>query len=281
MILSLLMSFADWDIISPAKFRGLGNFREAFTEDPSFYASLWATLKYTAFSVPLGIIGSMALALLLNQKVKGVAIYRSLYYLPSISSFVAASLIWRRLFNPEGGLVNAVIYGSSGHSMVGDALSRYVGTPDKMVDWLGNQVTALPAIIIMSLWGIGGGMVIFLAGLQGIPQHYYEAATLDGAGAVGKFRNVTLPLLTPTIFFTLITGLIGSLQVFTQAFIMTQGGPNDATRFFVYHLYLAAFDSVRMGYASALGWILFAIVLVFTLIQVRGSKWVYYEADTK
>ncbi|RYG29361.1 sugar ABC transporter permease, partial [bacterium] len=184
-------------------------------------------------------------------------------------------------FGKDTGLINAMIYGSSGHSMLGDWLSNLAGTPGQMVDWLGNEVTALPALIVMSLWGVGGGMVIFLAGLQGIPQHYYEAATLDGAGAVGKFRNVTLPLLTPTIFFTLITGLIGSLQAFTQAFIMTQGGPNDATRFFVYHLYQNAFESVRMGYASALGWILFGIVLIFTLIQVRGSKWVYYEAEAK
>ena len=282
MILSLLMAFADWDIILPARWRGLGNFREAFTEDPSFWTSMWVTLKYTAISVPLGIVASLGLALLLNQKVRGVSLYRSLYYIPSIASAVAAALIWRRIFNPETGLLNAMIYGGEGgSSWLGSLLSNWAGTPGKPVDWLGNEKTALPALIIMSVWGVGGSMVIFLAGLQGIPEYYYEAATLDGAGTLGKFRSVTVPLLTPTIFFTLITGLIGSLQVFTQAFIMTQGGPNDATRFFVYHLYLNAFGSARMGYASALGWILFAVVLVFTAIQLKGSKWVYYEADAK
>ncbi len=281
MVLSLLMAFADWDVITPARFRGFGNFREAFTDDPSFWPSLWVTLKYTTISVPLGIAGALGLALLLNQKVRGVAVYRSLYYIPSIASAVAASLIWRRVLNPESGLLNTLLYGTSGHSWIGERLSAWAGTPGKPVDWLGNDGTALPALIIMSVWGIGGGMVIFLAGLQGIPQYYYEAATLDGAGAIGRFRNVTLPLLTPTIFFTLITGLIGSLQVFTQAFVMTGGGPNDATRFFVFHLYQNAFDAVRMGYASALGWVLFGIVLVFTLIQVKGSKWVYYEADAR
>ena len=281
MILSLLMAFANWDIIEPARYRGLGNFREAFTEDPSFWTSMWVTLKYTVVSVPLGIAGALGLALLLNQKVRGVAVYRSLYYIPSIASAVAASLIWRRIFNPDAGLLNALVYGPDGKSWLGHLLSAWAGNPDKPVDWLGNPGTALPALIIMSVWGIGGGMVIFLAGLQGIPEHYYEAATLDGAGTLGKFRNVTLPLLTPTIFFTLITGLIGSLQVFTQAFVMTSGGPDDATRFFVYHLYMNAFGSARMGYASALGWILFAVVLVFTAIQIRGSKWVYYEAEAK
>lgn len=281
MILSLLMAFADWDIIQPARYRGLGNFVEAFTADPSFYPSLKATFKYTILAVPLGIIGSLSLALLLNQKVRGVAVYRAMYYIPSIASVVAASLIWRKIFNPDTGLLNRFLYGAEGNSAFGMALSRWAETPGKPVDWLGNENTALYALVIMSLWGVGGGMVIFLAGLQGIPANYYEAATLDGAGTLGRFRNVTLPLLTPTIFFTLVTGLIGTLQVFTQAYVLTGGGPNDATRFFVFHLYANAFQSVRMGYASALGWILFVIVMIFTYLQFKGSKWVYYEADAK
>jgi multiple sugar transport system permease protein len=143
------------------------------------------------------------------------------------------------------------------------------------------ESTALPALIIMSLWGIGGGMVILLAGLQGIPNHYYEAATLDGAGALRKFRNVTLPLLTPTIFFSLVTGLIGSFQVFTQALVMTNGGPNDSTRFYMFYLYQQAFQSIRMGYASALAWVLFLIIMTVTLIQMKFRKWVFYEADVR
>jgi len=280
MILSLLMSFADWDIIQPAKWRGLGNYREAFFVDPVFWKSLKVTFIYTLISVPLGLVGSLLLALLLNIKVRGVTLFRAVYYLPSLASLVAASLIWRKLFNPDTGLVNTILYSPLLHN-VGQWISNVAGTPDKQVDWLGTQATALPALIVMSLWGIGGGMVILLAGLQGIPQHYYEAATLDGAGTLGKFRNVTLPLLTPTIFFSLVTGLIGSFQVFTQAFVMTSGGPNDTTRFFVFHMFGQAFQSMRMGYASALGWVLFFIILVFTLLQFKNSKWVYYEAETK
>lgn len=185
MILSLLMSFADWDIIQPAKWRGVANYTEAFGGgDPVVMKSLIVTTIYTIVSVPLGLIGAILLALLLNMKVRGVALFRAAYYLPSLTSIMAASLIWRKIFNPDGGILNAAIYGVA-HGRVGEALNHLVGiAPGKHVDWLGMESTALPALIIMSLWGIGGGMVILLAGLQGIPNHYYEAATLDGAGAL-------------------------------------------------------------------------------------------------
>jgi ABC-type sugar transport system permease subunit/ABC-type glycerol-3-phosphate transport system substrate-binding protein len=282
MIGALLMSFADWDMILPARWRGVGNFVEVFTADPSLYKSLWVTTVYTVLSVPLGIFGSMMLALLLNQKVRGVQLFRTLYYIPSITSGVAASIIWLRVFNPETGLLNALLYGPAGEWPIGRWLSQWLMTdPNKPLDWLALESTALPALIIMSLWGIGGGTVIFLAGLQGIPQYYYEAATLDGAGIFGRFKAVTLPLLTPTIFFNLITGMVGAFQAFTQAYIMTLGGPNDATRFYVYHLFQAAFNSLRMGYASALGWVLFVIIMIITMIQFKASKWVYYEAEVK
>lgn len=279
MILSFLMSFADWDVILPAKARGFENYREALFVDPVFWKSLRVTFIYTFFAVPIGIIGSLLLALLLNQKVKGVPLFRAFYYIPSLTSLVAASLIWRRVFNPTDGLINNFIYGWL--PQVGQWLSNIAGNPDKPADWFGSEALALPALIIMSIWGIGGGMVILLAGLQGIPQYYYEAATLDGAGIMSRFRNVTLPLLTPTLFFSLVTGIIGSFQVFTQSFVMTAGGPNDTTRFFMLHTYRAAFEQLRMGYSAALSWILFLIILVFTLIQFKGSKWVYYEADNK
>lgn len=285
MILALIMSFAEWDIIAPAKWRGLDNFREALGTDPTFWKSLKITAVYTIFSVGLGLCGSLGLALLLNQKVRGVALYRTLYYIPTITSAVASSLIWMRVFNPEKGLLNLVLYGPQGKWPFGIWLSNWImGDPHKPVDWLQTEATAMPALILMSIWGIGGGTVVFLAGLQGIPTHYYEAATLDGAGIMARFRAVTLPLLTPTIFFSGITGLIGAFQAFTQAFVISNGtgAPNDATRFYVLHIFSAGFQSARMGYASALGWVLFVIIMVITLVQWNlGNKWVYYEAEAK
>ena len=280
MILSLLMSFADWDIITPARWRGLQNYVESGAVDSLSWKSMGVTFIYTVFSVPLGIFTALMLALLLNQKIKGIPLFRAVYYVPSLASLVASSLIWRKIFNPDNGLLNAIIYGQHG-SWLGDKLSILAGTPGKHVDWLGSEKFALPGLIIMSVWFAGGGMIIMIAGLQNIPQHYYEAATLDGAGVFGKFKAITLPLLTPTLFFALVTGFIGSFQVFTQAFVMTQGGPNDTTRFYMYKLYQNAFESLRMGYASAGAWILFAIIMLVTLVQFRASKWVYYEADTK
>jgi len=225
--------------------------------------------------VPLGVCGSMALALLLNTKIRGQAIFRTLYYLPTVASAVAASLIWLRLFNPESGLFNALL--STLH--LGHVVSAMGLTdPGKgYVNWLGSEKTALGSIVVTSLWGIGGGMVIFLAGLQGIPQSYYDAADVDGANKWHKFRHVTLPLLTPTIFFNTIMGVIGSFQVFTQGFVMTNGGPNDATLFYVLYLYQNAFQFLKMGYASALAWVLFVIILAVTMLQMRFSRWVHYE----
>ena len=283
MILSFLMSFADWDIITPAKWRGSGNYIEAFTADPRFFVSLKVTLIYTVVAVPVGLLGSLVLALLLNQKVRGMPIYRTLFYIPSLASLVAAALIWRKIFQPEGGLLNSILYYPGGHGNflgIPNWLSNF-GKPGEPINWIGNEHTALPALILMSLWGIGAGMVIILAGLQNVPEFYLEASSLDGANAWQRFRAVTWPLITPAIFFTLVTGLIGSLQVFTQAFVMTGGGPGDSTRFYMLHLYNQAFQSLRMGYASALAWVLFVIILGLTLLQFRASRWVYYEADTK
>lgn len=283
MFLSLIMSFADWDIILPAAYAGTGNYTEAFTQDPLFWKALKATGIYTVFSVPLGLVFALMLALLLNVKVRGIPLFRAAFYMPSLASLVASSLIWRKVFQPEGGLLNSLIYGSDGHgNFLGLAhLLEPIAGKGVQMNWLGQETTALPAVIIMSVWGVGGGMIILLAGLQGVPQYYYEAATVDGAGPITQFKNITLPLITPAIFFSLITGLIGSLQVFTQAFVMTNGGPNNSTLFYVLHIYRNAFDSLRMGYASALAWILFVIILILTLLQVKSSKWVYYEGDLK
>lgn len=278
MLVSLLLAFSSWDMISPAKWVGGGNFAE-MSHDDRFWKSLTVTLLYTVFSVPIGVAGSLGLALLLNTKIKGQSIFRTLYYLPAVASAVAASLIWLRLFNPESGLLN---YGLSVLHLNGAMGALGLTDPVKgYVNWLGSEKTALGSLVVMSLWGIGGGMVIYLAGLQGIPQSYYEAAELDGANVWQKFKHVTLPLLTPTIFFTLIIGIIASFQTFTQGFVMTQGGPNNATLFYALYLYQSAFQFLKMGYASALAWVLFLIILVFTALQMKMSGWVHYEGQTK
>jgi len=274
MLVSLLLAFSSWDMIAPAKWVGMGNFAE-MSRDDRFFKSLQVTAIYTIFSVPLGVAGSLALALLLNTKIRGQSVFRTLYYLPAVASTVAASLIWLRLFNPESGLLNylmdAIHFTPVLHAMgLTDPTKGYV-------NWLGNEKTALGSLVVMSIWGIGGGMVIYLAGLQGIPQSYYDAAEVDGANVWQKFRHVTLPLLTPTIFFTLIMGVIGSLQTFTQGFVMTAGGPNNASLFYVLYLYQNAFQFMKMGYASALAWVLFIVVLCVTMVQMKMSKWVHYE----
>lgn len=279
MVLSLMMSFTDWDVITPAKFRGGTNYAEALTFDPRFWNSLKVTFLYSLISVPLALLLSLGMALLLNASIKGQAFFRAAFYVPALVSAVASSLIWRKVFQPEDGLLNALIYGPNGDgNFLGlGSLISWVTNGTAQANWLGDDRLALSSFIVMSLWGAGGGMVILLAGLQGIPQSYYEAARLDGAGAWSRFRNVTLPLLSPALFFTLITGFIGAFQTFTQALVMTNGGPNDATRFLTLHLYENAFVSLRMGYASALAWIMFAAILLFTLVQYRLNKYVYYE----
>jgi multiple sugar transport system permease protein len=286
MVYSLLLSFGESDIISPPKWRGLGNYQDIFNPaiDDTLGISLRQTFYFSAISIPLGIGFALALALLLNQKIRAVPMFRALYYLPSLASAVAMSLIWMRLFDKDKGLINAILYGNDGKGFlhIGEFLSRLAGTPGEPINWLGNSKTVIPAFILMGMWGAGGGTIIFLAGLQGISQSYYEAATLDGASNYRKFRSVTLPLLTPTIFFSLITGVIGSLQVFSQSFVMTDGGPDRATMFYMVWLWKTAFGELKMGYASALAWILFAIILIFTVIQLGlAKKWVFYEGELK
>jgi len=279
MLISLVLVFCDWDMITDATWVGLGNF-SAMLQDEQFWKSLSVTGIYTLFSVPLGVGGSLLLALLLHTKIRGQGVFRTLYYIPAVASTVAASLIWMRLFNPESGMINYVI--GVFHLTPVFAALKLTDPTKGYIDWLGSEKTALASLIIMSLWGIGGGMVIFLAGLQGIPQSYYEAAEIDGANVYQKFTNVTLPLLSPTIFFNLIIGVIGSFQTFTQGFVMTQGGPNNATLFYVLYLYENAFQFLKIGYASALAWVLFMIILIITIIQMKSSSWVHYEApETK
>jgi multiple sugar transport system permease protein len=203
-------------------------------------------------------------AVLLTLKIRGVSVWRTFFYLPSIVPMVAASILWVWIFNPQGGLINQVL--------------GLVGLPEP--GWLQDASWSKPSLILMGLWSAGGGMLIWIAGIKGIDRSYYEAASVDGAGALQRFRHITIPMLTPYIFFNLIMGFISTFQIFASAFIMTQGGPEDSTLFFVYHLFNNAFRYGHMGYASAMAWILFTIVMILTVIQLKLSKrWVFYEGE--
>lgn len=268
MLASLVLSLTEYSIIKPPKFVGLQNYINAFTEDDLFFSSLGRTFYYALVVVPLGVVGSMLLAVLLNRKMPAKNLFRTLYFLPHVTPVVATVLLWRWILQPEIGLVNFAL------EKVG-----IVGPK-----WLGSTEWAIPSLIIMALWGSIGGnrMMIFLAGLQGVPQELYEAADIDGASGWHKFRHVTVPLITPTIFFNVVLGVIGALKVFTSAFIATSGGPAYATWFYALHVYTQAFKYFYMGYACALAWIFFVIMFIFTFIQFRSSaRWVYYAGEAK
>jgi multiple sugar transport system permease protein len=263
---SLGFSFTRWDLLSPPVPVGLRNYAHML-EDRLFWQSLSVTVRYTLMYVPTELIGGLCLALLMNQvSVKGLRIVRTVYYLPSVISGVAFVVVWMWLFQPEAGLINATL------ALFGIQGPRWLADPD----------TALTALWMMSLWGLGRTAIIYLAGLKGIPKELYEAAAMDGAGAWRSFTSVTLPLLTPTIFFNLVLSVIATFQTFTSAFVATNGGPLDSTLFYVLYLYRKAFQDFQMGYASALAWVLFLIVLTLTLLVVRsGQSWVYYEGEKR
>lgn len=261
-LFSLFMSFCDYDVLHPPKWVGLSNYTNMFT-NPLFYKSLYNTV-FMALGIPFGMAVGLGIAMLLNYEIKGMAVYRTFFYLPAIMPAVAASILWIWIFNPQQGILNNLL------AQVGIAGPA----------WLQDEHWSKPALIIMNLWGAGGSMIVWLAGLKGIPRHLYEAAEIDGAGRLRSFWSITLPMLSPYIFFNLIMGLIGTFQIFTQAYVMTQGGPIDSTLFFAFYLFNNAFRFFRMGYASALAWVLFAIVLALTLIQMRlAPRWVHYESD--
>lgn len=272
-VTSMLMSLCQWDAITPihqAQWVGLDNYHRVFTQEPKFWMALRVTAIYSAFSVPIGLLLSVAIAILLNQKVRGIPAFRTIYYVPSLVGGVSVAVLWWRIFNRDFGILNFAL----------DKFGIFTRLGIKPIDWLGSETFALPALIIMSMWGVGGGMLIYLAGLQGIPTQLYEAASIDGAGNFRKFWTITLPMLSPVIFFNLIMGIIGSFQVFTQAYVMTNGGPNNATLFYVLYLFQKGFQQFQMGYASALAWVLFAIVLALTALVMRSSKsWVHYEGS--
>ncbi|HOX39201.1 MAG TPA: sugar ABC transporter permease [Candidatus Brocadiia bacterium] len=261
MIFSIIMSFCHYDVLNPAVMTGLDNYKRMFTADPLFLTGL----KNTAFmiiGVPIGLAVGLALAMLLNHEIRGMSAYRTLFYLPAIVPAVASAILWIWMFEPTRGLINLAL--------------QNMGVKGPM--WLQDKAWAKPALILMGLWGAGGGMIIWLAGLKAIPVHLYEAAAIDGAGPLMRFRHVTLPMLTPYIFFNLVMGMIGTLQVFTEAYVMTAGGPADSTLFYVYALFNEAFRYLHMGYASAMAWFLFLIIMSLTAVQLALSKrWVHYE----
>lgn len=266
-IFSLVISFTKWDIVNPMKFVGFDNYIKAFSgADKWFYQSLKVTFQYTFLSVPLQLVLGFLVAVLMNQKIPGMRFFRTVYYLPSLVSGVALAALWKYMFNFNFGLLNGIL--------------EAIGLPAQQ--WLNDPKLVIPSLVFMSLWGIGGNMVIYLAGLQGIPKELYEAAAIDGASTMQKMFKITLPQMSSVIFFNLIMGIIGSFQVFTQAYTMTSGGPNGASMFYMLNLYDQAFKKFNMGYASALAWILFVIILFLTSFVFRSSNlWVYYESETK
>jgi len=270
MIASLVLSFTHWDMLSPPEWVSVKNYIYMVTADPDFWQSLKVTTIYTIFSVPLRLLTALFLAILLNEATRGVGIFRTVFYLPSIVASVAAAVLWSWILNPRFGPVNGVLrlFGIKGPS------------------WFSDPRYALWGLVIMSTWGVGGEMLIFLAGLKSIPQQLYEAAQIDGAGRWTRFIRVTLPMLSPTIFFNLVMSMIGSFQTFDSAYIIstaragTIGSPMNSTLFYMLHLYRNAFGWQKMGYASALAWVLFLIILVLVLLTLRTStSWVYYEAE--
>lgn len=262
MVASLFYSFTSYDIVNPPSFIGLENFRTLFFEDDRFLKSIANTFQYAFVAIPLGLLVSFFVALLLNMKVRFQAMFRTIFFLPSIFPDIASALLWAWILNTQYGLVNQFL--------------KSLGLP--AVGWLTSPNWTKPSLVLISLWAFGGGMVIFLAALQDIPEHLYEAADIDGGTSWQKTWFITIPMITPTIFFNLIMGIIGATQYFTTAYVMLGAGPLDSTRFYMFQLYTNAFRYFKMGYASAMALLLFLFVLMVTLILFKTSgRWVYYE----
>lgn len=263
MVASLYLSFTEYDILSSPEWIGLQNYRDLI-DDELFWKSFRITTMYSVISVPLVLCTALGLAVLLNQQFRGIIFFRSVFYLPTVMSGVAVATLWRWIFNDEFSIVNVLLdkIGITGPG------------------WLIDDTWAIRALIITSLWTIGGSMLIFLAGLQSIPEDLYEAAEIDGASAFRRFTSITIPMISHVTFFNLILGIIGALQVFTEAFVMTGGGPNNSTLLLSLYLYRNAFEYLKMGYASAIAWVMFMVVLLLTLVVFRSAPfWVHYESE--
>ncbi|MFJ5622737.1 carbohydrate ABC transporter permease [Peribacillus loiseleuriae] len=266
LLFSLIMSLFDWPIAGEAKFIGLNNFTKMFTADPQFYDSLVITFKFAAIFVPLNLISALVLALLITQPVKGVKIFRTIFYLPAVVSGVAVSIIWGWIFNSEFGVLNYLL------SLIG------IEGPS----WLIDPKWALVTIVIASAWGVGTMMLIFYTDIKGIPPELYEAASIDGAGPLRQFFSITIPTITPTILFNVITSVIAALQQLTLVLLLTGGGPLKSTYFYGVFVYNNAFKHHQLGYASANAWFMFIIILILTMLIFRSSStWVFYEAEMK
>ncbi len=261
---SFVIGLTDWRVSQAPNWVGIDNFQRLLFADPLFWKSMGVTLGFTALSVPATMAAALGLALLINMRLPAVGILRTIFYLPSIMPVVATSVLWLWLFNPDLGLLNAGL--------------RLFGLPKSL--WLYGESTVLFSLVLMSLWGIGPMMIIFLGGLQGIPRDLYEAVDIDGGNTWHKFRNITLPILTPTILFNLVIGTVATLQSFTQAAIMTEGGPNNASLFIVFYIYRTAFQFSQMGYASAMSWVFFVITCTIGFLLLGTSRrWVFYYGD--
>lgn len=265
MITSLILSFCKYEVVTPAKFVGFGNYQKLI-HNRLFWQSLKITAYYTFGAIPLQLCFGLVFALLLNQKIKALGVFRTIYYMPAVISGVAAAILWVWVFNPDFGIINIILmrFGIKGPG------------------WLTSTTWVIPSFIIMSVWRSGRYMLLYLGGLQNIPTPLYEAAEVDGANTWEKFWKITLPMLTPVIFFNSVMGIIESFQIFTDAFVMTAGGPANASLFYVLNLYNNAFRYFKMGYASALAWVLFFIILMWvTLIFKSSPLWLYYEGELK
>jgi multiple sugar transport system permease protein len=264
-VASAYLSLTDYAILAPPKFVGLTNYTRALSgQDGIFWKAVYNTAYFAVIFVPMSIVGSLATALLLNIKIRGQSVFRTMFFVPSITPAVATVILWIWILSPDYGPLNDILWG--------------IGIPGP--GWLGSPVWSKPALILMSLWGAVGGstMIIFLAGLQGIPQELYEAADIDGATWWQGFRDVTLPMLSPSIFFNLVVGMIAAFRVFTAAYVATSGGPMYSTEFYMLYLFTNAFNYLYMGFASALAWMFVVAILLLVALQLYlGSKWVYYE----
>lgn len=264
MVFSFVISFFEWNMLGTPEYLGLDNYLHMFAKDPFYMRALAVTFTYVSITVPLQVIFAIVLAMLLNHAKRGVKVYRALFYLPSLVQGVALALIWQWMYNNDFGLINYL-------------LSKF-GVPK--VEWLTNPDTALPSLMIMALWGIGSSMVLYLAAAQSVSSELYEAASIDGANAFRKFWSITLPMITPTILFNIITALIAAFQTVVQAYVMTGGGPAKATYFYSLHVYQSAFVHFEMGYSSAMAWVMFAFILIVVGLILKSSKyWVYYESE--
>jgi multiple sugar transport system permease protein len=266
LLFSFFASFTNYDITSQMDFIGFANYEQLFTADQLFWTSLYNTLYYVLFSVPLTTIGAIFLSALLNQDVPGLRFFRTVYYLPAILSGVGVYLLWMQLLEPGSGMVNTVLawFGIAGPN------------------WLFDPAWTKPALIFMKLWGVGGGMLLYLASMQGVSQSLYDAAGIDGAGRWKQFRYITIPMITPVIFFDMVTSLIGGFQIFQEAYVMSngEGGPVNSMLFYNLYMWKKAFESFDMGYAMAMSWVLFVIVFIITLINLKlAPRWVHYEGE--